>query len=85
MLSKIEIKYFNGIETICAIGKHNCEIIYTKNPKIIIIPKNGPASRFEIQNVNETVLKLNAITGVIIKFAHTETHIELKIYCLIFP
>ena len=45
----------------------------------MIMPKNGPASKFEIQNVSETVLKLNVIIGIIIKFAHTETHIELTI------
>ena len=67
------------MEMIFATGNITNEIKYIQNPSSIITPKNGPANKFEIQNVSETVLKLNAIIGIIIKFAHTETHIELTI------
>ena len=34
-----------------------------------MIPINGPAIIFDTQNVNDTVLKLNIITGIIIRLA----------------
>ena len=49
-------------------GKMN-EIKRVVNPKIIIIPMNGDASRFEIKTVKDNVLKWYIIIGIIIMFA----------------
>ena len=49
-LRKNAVKLANFIEKI--------EIIYVIKPRMIIIPKNGPANIFEIQKVKDIVLKL---------------------------
>ena len=52
-------------------GKKITETKYTRNPKIVVNSMIGAAKIFDIQNVNETVLKKYAIIGIIIIFAES--------------
>ena len=75
---------FSGIANIFA--KEN-EIKDTKivtKPNIIFIPKNGLAKIFEIKNVNEMLLNLYAIIGIIIIWADIVTDNNFDILPFIF-
>ena len=66
-------KYFKGNDIILANVIDTKEIRYKIQPKIIMIPKSGPAKRLEIQKVKDIVLNWKAIIGIIAKFAEIVT------------
>ena len=62
----ISSNIFNKIANNFANLKEIKDINIVINPKIIVIPNIGLASKLEIKKVNETVLKLSAVIGIII-------------------
>ena len=60
------------------------DINATKNPPIIMIPKIGITSKFDIRNVKDTVLKLTIIIGIIANCAAIGTLIVFANFIGIF-
>ena len=89
MISEINTNIFrlksSNIANILAKLKDNKDTNIVINPNIIFIPKNGLAKIFEIKKVNEIVLKLYAIIGIIIICADivTDKSFEILLFILI--
>ena len=74
---------FKNIPKNLASGIKKIEIKYMIKPKIVAISMIGAAKIFEIQNVNDTVLKLYAMIGIIIKFAERVILKDMIMYFII--
>ena len=74
---------FKNIPINLASGKNIKDTKYTTNPSIVAASITGPASIFDIQNVNDIVLKEYAITGIIIKFAESVMLKDSMMYFII--
>lgn len=76
---------FNNTEIISARLKDINEINIVINPSIIFIPKRGLANTFEIKNVNDKLLNLYIIIGIIAIWADivTDKTLEILLFILI--
>ena len=70
---------FNAKNSILEIGCRIKDINTDIKPKTIIIPKSGLASKLDIKNVKEIVLKFNTVIGIIISCAE---NVILKIFAI---